>query len=273
MKSEFNVKPSPQYALFLRQLKRRTSELRLIQVLLLIVCLALWQGSAHFHWANPMLTSSPVAIASSVYGYVRDNQLLMNTWVTLKETIFGFVLSMAIGTLIAVSLWWWRFLSQVLDPYLVVLNAIPKVALGPIFYVWLGDSLSVYGMALAISLIVTIVTLTTGFIEVDRSRMKLMDVFGASRWQALRIVILPASIPTFVSAMKVNIGLTLVGVIMGEFLSAKAGLGFLIIYGGQVFQMNLVMTSIVLLAVLSLAIYGVIAWIGMKLRRAYHFDS
>ncbi|MEX2416396.1 MAG: ABC transporter permease subunit, partial [Paenibacillaceae bacterium] len=152
------------------------------------------------------------------------------------------------------------------------LNALPKVALGPIFYIWLGDRMSIYGMAIAISIIVTIIMVESGFKEIGKSKLKLMESLGATRFQMLVMVLLPASVPNFVATVKVNVGLTLVGVIMGEFLSSKAGLGYLIIYGGQVFQMDLVMTSIVLLAVLSIVLYGVVTYLGNKLLKKYHFD-
>jgi NitT/TauT family transport system permease protein len=191
--------------------------------------------------------------------------------VTAYETLIGFILSMVIGFMISLTLWYSPFLSRVCDPYLVILNALPKVALGPIFYIWLGDRLSIYGMAVAISIIVTILMLNAAFQELNESQLKLMQSFGANRWQILRYVLLPASIPDFVATMKVNIGLTLVGVIMGEFLSSKAGLGYLILYGGQIFQMNLVMTSIVLLATLSVILYGFVTFLGNLLLKKYHF--
>ncbi|MCL6547457.1 MAG: ABC transporter permease [Alicyclobacillus sp.] len=263
---------SPAYEAYLKQQRKYRMRLRVAQVLVLAAVLCLWELSARLEWANPMLTSSPSMIAASMGPYFDQSHLLGNTLITFVETVIGFAVSMLVGSLVAIALWWSKFFSEVLEPYLVVLNAIPKVALGPIFYIWLGDKLSIYGMAVAISVIVTIITLLSGFIHVDKNRLRLMESFGATRWQTLRIVVLPANVPTFISAMKVNVGLTLVGVIMGEFLSAKAGLGFLITYGGQVFQMNLVMTSVVMLAVLSLLLYGGVSLFGNWLSRVYHFD-
>ncbi|WP_223298943.1 ABC transporter permease [Paenibacillus darwinianus] len=185
----------------------------------------------------------------------------------------GLVVSMAAGTAIAVLFWWSSYASKVLEPYMVVLNALPKVALGPIFYIWLGDRYSIYGMAVAISIIVTIMMIEAGFREIGKTKLKVMESFGATKLQMLRMVLLPASVPNLIAALKVNVGLTLVGVIMGEFLSSKAGLGYLIIYGGQVFQMDMVMVSIAMLAVLSILLYGIVTVIGRFAMKRNHLEG
>ena len=156
-----------------------------------------------------------------------------------------------------------------LDPFLVVANALPKIALVPIFYIWLGAISSIYGMAVAIAVFITILMVFNGFKQIDQNKIKLVRTFGASRLQILRKVILPGSVPTMIAALKVNVGLALVGVIVGEFQSAKAGLGFLIQYGSQIYQMNMVMTSIVILAIISTVMYALIAWLeaGVLRRR------
>jgi len=156
----------------------------------------------------------------------------------------------------AVMLWWSDLLSDILDPYIVVLNSIPKVALGPIFIVWLGTTVTaIIAMAISISVIVTIMMVYVGFREVDPDRVKLLRTFGATRLQILSKVVLPASVPVMIAALKVNVGLSMVGTIVGEFLVSKAGLGFLIVYGGQVFNMSLVMSSVILLSIVSVLLY------------------
>jgi NitT/TauT family transport system permease protein len=264
--------PTPKYIAYLSKQKRRLFLIRFSQILLLAVFLGGWELSAALYWVDPMLTSRPSQIILSFIEMAVQGEILYHTWITAQETIIGIVISMMIGTLLAIVFWWSTFCSKVLDPYVVVLNALPKVALGPIFYIWLGDRMSIYGMAIAISLIVTVIMVESGFKEINNSKLKLMESFGATRWQMLRMVLLPASIPNFIATLKVNVGLTLVGVIMGEFLSSKAGLGFLIIYGGQVFQMSLVMTSITLLAIVSVILYGLVTYMGKVLQKKYHFD-
>ena len=263
---------SPEYAAYLRKQRGKLWAIRAGRLLVLAVFLALWELAAAVGWVNPMLTSKPSSLVRSFYELALGGQLMHHTWVTSKETMIGMAISMLLGTLISIVFWWSSYTSKVLEPYIVVLNALPKVALGPIFYIWLGDRNSVYGMAIAISIIVTIIMIENGFREISRTKLKLMESFGASRFQMLRMVLLPASIPNFIATLKVNVGLTLVGVIMGEFLSSKAGLGYLIIYGGQVFQMDLVMVSIMMLALLSVVLYGIVSLGGYWAMRKYHLD-
>ena len=166
----------------------------------------------------------------------------------MLATVVGFTAAMVLGTAIAAALWWWETLYKVLDPYLVVANAMPKTAFVPIFYIWLGATLSIYGMSLAISLFITILMIYSGFQGIDPNKIKLAQTFGATKAQILRKVVLPGSVPTLIAALKVNAGLSLVGVVVGEFQSANLGLGYLIQYGSQIFKMNIVMTAITILA-------------------------
>ncbi len=254
--------------------RRRILRQRLLiggtQLLILAAILLLWEMAADRYWVNPMLTSRPSDVWATLLRLGASGSLQRHLLTTLWETLAGFGAGMGLGLGVAAALWWWPALARVMDPYLVVLNALPKIALGPIFYIWLGDRWSVYGMAIAISIIVTIVMLHSGFGEVEPNQIMVMRTFGASRWQILRKVVLPASLPTLMAALKVNIGLTLVGVIVGEFLSARAGLGYLIIYGGQVFQMELVMTSVVILAAISAVLYLGVTWLERLVARLLH---
>lgn len=260
---------SLEHARYLAALRRRRFAILGAQALLLVLLLALWEVAALNEWVNPMLTSRPSVVWATLLKLAQGS-LLRHLVTTLQETLVGFLVGMLLGGAAAVALWWWPALNAVVDPYLVVLNALPKIALGPIFYIWLGDRWSVYGMAIAIAIVVTITMLHTGFQEVDPMLVRVMQTFGASRGQIMRKVVLPASLPTVMAAVKVNIGLTLVGVIVGEFLSAKAGLGYLIIYGGQVFQMELVMTSIVILALISALLYLAVTWLERLVARLLH---
>lgn len=265
--------PSIPYERYLRAQKRRQRWIWIARIALLAVFLLAWEMAARWQWIDSMLTSKPSQLWTSFRQLAADGSLFHHMAITGKETLVGIVVSMAAGTAIAVLFWWSAFASKVLDPYLIVLNALPKVALGPIFFIWLGDRYSVYGMAVAISVIVTIVMIENGFKEISRTKLKLMASFGASKAQMLRMVLLPASVPHFIAALKVNVGLTLVGVVMGEFLSSKAGLGYLIIYGGQVFQMNLVMVSIAMLALMSIVLYGLVNMLERYANRRYRQDS
>lgn len=192
----------------------------------------------------------------------------MHLGATVYRTLLGFGIATAIGVAVASFLWWSPFWARVLDPYLVVLNSVPKISIGPLLIVWIGMNVrSVIAMTVAISVVVTIVMLHTAFRETDPNKILLLRSFGASRGQVFRKVVFPAAVPTLIGAVKVNIGLAWVGTIMGEFLVSGTGLGYLIIYGGQVFNMTLVMSSIVLLLVVSTAIYYLVDYAERRLLR------
>ena len=186
-----------------------------------------------------------------------SNNLLMHTKVTVYETIIGFGLGTILGVGIAIILWWSKFLAKVAEPYLVVLNSLPKVALGPIIIIWVGSGKpAIIVMAIAISLIVTILEMLNGYLKTDKEIIKMARTFNCSKFQLLTKIVIPTNKGTFINSLKVNIGLSLVGVISGEFLVSKAGLGYLIVYGGQVFKLDLVMTSVIILGIVAGIMYG-----------------
>ena len=240
---------------YLRGLRHRALIVQAWQIGLVALFLGVWEIAPRAGWINPMLTSYPSAVARTLFVMLQDGSLVQHTWTTLSEIMIGFCGGMALGLVCAVALWSSPFLYRVLDPFIVVLNGVPKIALVPIFYIWLGDTASIYAMAIAVSVFDTIIMLYTGFNAVDPDKIKLVRLFGASHRQVLWKIVLPASIPTMISTLKVNVGLALVGVIVGEFQAAKAGLGYLITYGSQIFQMNLVMTAIVVLAAISSVLF------------------
>ncbi len=178
---------------------------------------------------NPLFTSTPSTIWPTFLELLKTTpqqaSILLHTWATVFATVVGFTAAMVLGIAIAAALWWWANLYRVLDPYLVVLNAMPKTAFVPIFYIWLGATFSIYGMSLAISLFITVLMIYSGFQGIDPNKIKLAQTFGASKWQVLTKVVLPGSVPTLIAALKVNAGLSLVGVIVGEFQSATLGAG------------------------------------------------
>jgi NitT/TauT family transport system permease protein len=240
----------------LRQRQRYKNKVLAAQILLLLMFVALWEVAANARLIDPFITSQPTRVLRTLVSLHREGSLYYHIGVTIFETVVGFVAGTIIGTFIAVVLWWSDFISRVLDPYLVVLNSLPKIALGPILIVWIGNGVpAIITMALLISVVVTILGVYAGFSQVDADKIKLLKTFGATKWQVLKMVILPASVPTIVSALKINIGLSWVGVIVGEFLVSKAGLGYLIVYGGQVFRLDLVMTSVIILSVAAALMY------------------
>ncbi len=263
--------PSPQYLDWLRQERRTRLTIRLAQVALLIAFLVLWEVLPRAHIINPLFTSYPSAIWPTFLELMKTTphqaSILTHTFATVFATVVGFTAAMVLGVAVAAALWWWNGLYKVLDPYLVVANAMPKTAFVPLFYIWLGATLSVYGMSLAISLFITILMIYSGFQGIDPNRIKLAQTFGATKGQILTKVVLPGSVPTLIAALKVNAGLSLVGVVVGEFQSANLGLGYLILYGSQILKMNVVMTAITLLAIVSSLMYLAISWLESAVMR------
>lgn len=250
---------SERHARFLRDLRLRQIRVIAVQFAALVAFLGLWHWAASTKLIDPFITSQPSAIVQKLLDLFHDGSLLQHVAITVYETLVGFALGTLGGIGLAALLWWWDFLSEVADPYLVVLNATPKIALGPVFIVWLGASMSaVIALAVSISLFVTILNVYSAFRQVDREKLVVAATFGASRWQQFQKVVFPSAVPTIIATLKVNVGLSLIGAIVGEFLGAKAGLGYLIIYGQNIFSMSLVMTSLVILSVIAgLMYYGV----------------
>ncbi|MCP1125680.1 ABC transporter permease [Bacillus sp. 3103sda1] len=239
---------------------KRTLAVRTLQLFILFLFFALWEVASRNQWIDPLLFSSPSSIFHLLITKWQDNSLWPHIYTTLFETCLGFILGTFLGTCIATFLWWSPFIARVLDPYLVVLNAMPKVALGPIIIVIFGPNISsAVAMGVIISIIVTILVIYSAFQEVDANYLKVMQTFGANKWQCYKQVILPASFPAIISTLKVNVGLSWVGVIFGELLISKEGLGYLISYGFQVFNFTLVLLSVLLTCILATLMYVLVA--------------
>lgn len=245
--------------LFLKQQQHEKNMVRLARILIFLAFLSLWQIAAALGWIDSFIFSSPSQIATTFYSMCLDQSLFSHIGVTLCETLASFFFVVVFGILISVALWYSPRLSKILEPYLVVLNSLPKSALAPLLIVWLGANMRtiiVAGMSVAI--FGSIINLYTGFTEVDSDKLKLIYTLGGTRRDALWRVVLPSSIPLILSVMKVNIGLCLVGVIIGEFIGARMGLGYLIIYGSQVFKLSWVLMSIVILCIIAMFLYGIL---------------
>lgn len=253
---------------YLNKLKKEKSWVRFYQFLIFICFFGIWELSSRLHWIDPLLFSSPSKIFDLFLSKIADGSLLNHTSITLFETVLGFIAGTLLGTVLAAILWWSPMISKVVDPYLVVLNALPKVALGPILIVALGPGfVSIIAMGAIISIIITTIVIYTSFKEVDVNYIKVLKTFGASRFQCFKEVILPASFPTIISTLKVNVGLSWVGVIVGEFLVSSKGLGYMIIYGFQVFNFTLVLLSLLLIAFFATIMYQGIELLERKIIR------
>ena len=247
---------SEEHRLYLKKAKIRKLVIRITQFGVLILLLGLWELSAYLEWADPFITSSPSRVAKSIASLYSSGELFTHSFASLWETVVSFLLSTALGTLIAVALWWNDFLRRVTEPYVVVLNSLPKIALGPLIIIWVGaGKAAIITMALLISLIITVISALQGFNSVDSEKIDLLRSMGANKRQIFLKLVLPQNIPNILSILKINVGLSWVGTIMGEYLVSREGLGYLLVYGGQVFRLDLVMASTVILSVLATVMY------------------
>lgn len=244
---------------YLQMLRRRQRRITVVQILIFVLFLVIWESAVRLSWIDGFIFSSPSRVVKTFVGMCEDGSIVAHTMSTLLETIVSFLFVAVTGTGLAVVLWYFTELSEILEPYLVVLNSLPKSALAPLLIVWLGanqKSIIVSGMSVAI--FGTVLNLFTGFQEVDPDKIRLIYTFGGTKRNVLTKVVLPGTLPLLLSVMKVNIGLCLVGVVIGEFIGARQGLGYLIIYGSQVFRLDHVIMSICVLCVIAVLLYRIL---------------
>lgn len=265
-KNELVKAISKEHDEYLKYINREKSFIRIAQILIFVFGIIFWEVAARNNLIDTFLTSSPGAIFDLIVKLVNDGSLFKHLYVSTMETIGGFLVGTIGGLLIAILLWWFRKLARIMDPYIVILNSLPKTALAPIIILWVGMGFSgIVATAASISIVVTIMTLYTGFINVEKDKIILLKTLGANKFQILKKVIIPSNIPNILSVIKVNIGLSWIGVIVGEFLVSKAGIGYLILYGSQTFKLDLVMMGVFVLGVIAAIMYFVSAWLEKKI--------
>ncbi len=251
---------SREHLLYLRKQKKRSWLITLLRLSVLALFLSFWELAATLEWVNPFISSSPSRVVKAIGNLYESGDLFLHVGVTLKETLVGFFLAVVLGYSIALILWWSETARKVLEPYFVVLNALPKIALGPLIIIWFGTGeKAIVTMTVLIGLIVAILNMLGGFLETDPSKLLLLRSMGASKLQVLTKLVVPSSLPAFISMLKINVGMAWIGSIMGEYIVSKAGIGYLIVYGGQVFKLDLVMASVIILCALAASMYAVIA--------------
>lgn len=264
------MKAKKEHKKYLKKQKLSTIKVIFSQILILILFITIWQVFSDKGIINAFLCSSPKKVIETIISLWENNDLLVHIWVTLKEILISFTIGTIIGIFVAAFLWWSPFSARVLDPYLTILNSLPKVSLGPIIIIWAGaNQSSIILMALLISVISTIINVYVGFKQTNKINIKLLQSFGANKFQIFTKVILPSNINTIISSLKINLSMTFVGVIMGELLVSKQGLGYLINYGSQVFNTNLVITGVIILGILTSILYFLILFIENKLKKEW----
>ena len=224
---------------YIDHLRKRKQFILIVQILICVTFVFLWEISTHLGWINDFIFSSPSRIVFAFLNLASDGIIFHHIAITLAETFLSFFIVLIAGIFLSILLWWNKTLSSILEPYLITLNSLPKTALAPIFIVWLGNNMkTIIVCAISLAIFGTVINLTSHFNQMDPDKLLLIRTLGGSRKDTLQKVIIPGSIPNIISNMKVNIGLCLVGVIIGEFLAAKAGLGYLIVYGSQVLKLD-----------------------------------
>ena len=255
---------------FIRQLKRKKMLILILQIGLLIAMLSVWELLAKLELIDSFITSSPSRIAKTIVELTKNGGLWKHVWVSTYETLVGFAIGTAIGYLFAVGLWWNDLIKKVVEPYLVVLNSLPKIALGPLIILWVGTGkASIIVMTILISVVITTITILNGFCEVDENKVLLLKSMQANKVQIFTKLVAPSNVPTLVATLKINVGMSWVGSIMGEYLVSKEGLGYLLIYGAQTFRLDLVMTCTIVLCGLAGIMYLGVALLEKHVESKY----
>lgn len=265
---------SKNHLIYLKKQKIKAITINFFRVFLLVAFVFIWEILAKYNIIDSFITSSPSRIVKTLKELFVSSNMAYHTYVTLYETVLSFALSMLLGLSIAILLWWFNILNKILEPHLVVISALPKIALGPVIILWVGaNQKAIIVMALLITIVVTIMDILSGFMKVEESKIKLLKAMHATKLQILIKLILPSNIPVIVDCMKINVGLCWVGTIMGEYLVSSKGLGYLIVYGKQTFKLDLVMTSTILLCLMAAIMYFSVEILNKIIRRKYSFDN
>lgn len=259
MKTE---KYSREHRAFLKKLKIKRAVIALLRIFVLAAVLAVWELLAYFEVIDPYITSSPSRVVKTIISLYNDGTLFYDIGVSLAETVAGFFIAVFLGYVLAVILWMNQTARAVAEPYIVVLNSLPKIALGPLIIIWIGTGYkSIIFMTVIVAVILCIMNTLAGFMDVDPTKLTLMKAMGAGKFTTLVKLVMPASLPALMNTLKVAVGLAWIGSVMGEYVSSNAGLGNLISYGGQVMRLDLVMASTAILCVLTGVMYGIITLI------------
>lgn len=258
---------------YVKAQKRRKLIVLFSQIAVLILFLGTWELFSTIGWINSFLVSKPSDIFHLLMIYIQNGEIFHHTKISLLETFYGLLLGTSLGILIAILLWWFPTLYKILDPFLVVLNALPKTALAPILIIWAGTGMKgIVVVSISLSLVITVLSSYQSFSNVPQEQIKMLKTFGANRFQILTKLVLPSNIANLISIIKINIGMAWVGVIVGEFLVSREGIGYLVVYGGQVFKLDLVMMGVFILGLLAFMMYFIMNSIE-KYFRTYRYHK
>lgn len=270
MKNATTLNYSLEHLAYLKRERRKKIAIIAARWLILVAILGFWEIFARLEIVDPYITSSPTRVMKTIADLYKKGTLFLHIGVTVMETLIGFAIAAIVGYGIAIALFSSDTLRKIFEPYIVVLNSLPKIALGPLIIIWIGTGYdAIIFMAVLVSVIVCIMNMLTGFCAVDKTKLLLMKAMGASKATTLIKLVIPASLPSLISTLKVAVGLSWIGAIMGEYIVSRAGLGYLTVYGGQVMNLDLVMASTFILCVLAGGMYAIISVIEKYLVKQY----
>lgn len=253
---------------YIRKQKVNKTKILFSQLAILLGFLFLWEILSKHEIINSFLFSSPSAIFKLLKQYIVTGELYHHIYISVYETVLGLIIGTLLGIFFAILLWWSKTLAKIMDPFLVVLNALPKTALAPIFIIWAGTGIKgIVVVAVSISLILTVLSAYNCFNSIEEEKIKMLKSFGANKWQILYKLVIPGNMVNLVNIIKINIGMSWVGVIMGEFIVSRAGIGYLVVYGSQIFKLDLVMMGVFVLAIIAYIMYQIVNIIEKTLRK------
>lgn len=264
-KKEKRTNFSKSHKAYVKRLRKDKFIVIFFRIFVLVAFLGLWELLTYYKVLDPFFVSSPSRIVAQIGTLIQNGTLWSHSFVTLYETLIGFAIATVLGYVIAVLLWWNEKVRRIFEPYIVVLNSLPKIALGPVIILWVGaGTKAIILMCVLICIVITTMSMLSAFMSVEEGKILLLKSMHANKFQILFKLILPASMPEFVSVLKINVGMSWVGSIMGEYLTSKAGLGYLIVYGGQIFKIDLVMAATMVLCILAFGMYYLVSLLEKK---------
>jgi len=266
MKKKTNkINFSKSHKQYVKRLKRDKFIIIFFRIFVLVAFLGLWELLTYYNVLDAFFVSSPSRIVNQIIILAKNGTLWSHSWITLYETLIGFAIATILGYIIAVILWWNEKVRKIFEPYIVVLNSLPKIALGPVIILWVGaGTKAIILMCVLICIVITTMSMLSAFMSVEEGKILLLKSMHANKFQILFKLILPNSMPEFISVLKINVGMSWVGSIMGEYLTSKAGLGYLIVYGGQIFKIDLVMAATMILSILAFGMYYCVSLLERK---------
>ena len=256
------------YENYLKTQRKEKLLIRFLQLSFLVCFIGLWEYFATIEVIDDFFFSKPSAIFHLLMQYISSGDLYHHLAISVYETLLGLIIGTILGLFIAIVLWSSDRIAKILDPFLVILNALPKTALAPILIVWVGTGIKgIVVIAVITSVVVTILSAYSYFKLVDPDQIRLLESFGASKYQILTKLVLPSNYLNIISVIKLNIGMSWVGVIVGEFIASRAGIGYLIVYGGQVFRLDIVMMGVLVLGFCAYLMYAIVNAFETYLKR------